>query len=108
MRTILFTLAAAAIAAAGTPKPASAQTFWTVPALVNAGEGLVVVTAPPALINAGEGLVVVTAPIGPTPVTVPVLTTARAVKVGPILRVSGCVWARERIPGRWMRFRVCG
>src|SRR6267142_6113038 len=56
----------------------------------------------------GFGLVIIGGPNRPTAVVVPVLTTARVVSVGPLTRVSGCYWARERVRDRWLRFRVCG
>ena len=95
MKKILLTLAAATAittaAAASAPIPASAQTSWTAPAVVDAGPGLVIIGGP----------------VTPTVVAVPVVTTARTVTVGPLLRVSGCYWSRERAPGGWLRFRVC-
>jgi hypothetical protein len=93
VKKILLTLAAAAAGAAMAPVPASAQMWWTAPVVVDAGTGLVIVGGP----------------FGPTVVAVPVVTTARPVTVGPLLRVSGCYWARERGPGPggWIRFRVC-
>jgi hypothetical protein len=96
MRKTLLSLAAvaaiSAIAVAGAPIPASAQDSWPGTAVVNAGSGLVIVGGP----------------VRPTAVVVPVLTTARVVSVGPLTRVSGCYWARERVRDRWLRFRVCG
>jgi hypothetical protein len=71
--------------------PASAQTWWMVPTPVNAGEGVMILATP----------------AGPYSAIVPLVTTARTVSVGPLVRVSGCVWARERVPGKWVRFRVC-
>jgi len=95
VKKILLTLAAAAAieiaAAASAPIPASAQTWWTAPAVVDAGGGLVIIGGASR----------------PTVVGVPVVTTARPVTVGPLLRVSGCYWSRERVPGGWLRFRVC-
>jgi len=96
MRKTLLSLAAVAainaVAVASAPVPASAQDWWLGTAVVNAGSGLVVVGGP------GRG----------TAVVVPVLTTARIVSAGPVTRVSGCYWARERVRDRWLRFRVCG
>ena len=90
MRKWVFAFAAATILAAGA-SPAVAQTWWTEPTVVSAGEGVAII--------AGAS--------GPRSAVVPLVTTARTVRVGPLLRVSGCTWARERIPGRWVRFRVC-
>jgi len=84
--------AASAVAVASVSIPASAQNSWPTTAVVNAGSGLVIVGGP------GRG----------TAVVVPVLTTARVVSAGPLIRVSGCYWARERVRDRWLRFRVCG
>jgi hypothetical protein len=96
MKKTLLTLAAAAaintIVVASLPIPASAQDSWPRTAVVNAGSGLVIIGGPNR----------------PTAVVVPVLTTARVVSVGPLTRVSGCYWARERVRDRWLRFRVCG
>ena len=96
MKQTLLSLAAAAaittIAVASAPIPALAQDSWPRTAVVNAGSGLVIVGAP------GR----------PTAVVVPLLTTARVVSAGPVTRVSGCTWARERVRDRWLRFRVCG
>ena len=96
MNRILPTLTVAAAAVAGAvsaPVPASAQTWWT----------------PRVVVNAGTGLLIVGEPFGPPViVAVPVLTTARPVTAGPVERVSGCYWARERNPGGgWIRYRVC-
>jgi hypothetical protein len=91
MKTWLFWLAAAMVATAVGAAPASAQTWWMTPTAVNAGEGVVIIAGP----------------AGPYSAVVPIITTARTVRVGPVVRVSGCTWARERIPGRWIRFKVC-
>jgi hypothetical protein len=92
----LFTVAAVVaintIAVVSVPVSASAQDSW----------------AGTAVVNAGSGLVIVGAPVRPTAVVVPLVTTARVVSVGPLTRVSGCYWARERVRDRWLRFRVCG
>ena len=97
MRKTLLSLAAVAainaIAVAGAPIPVSAQESWG---------------PRTAVVNAGSGLVIVGGQVRPTAVVVPVLTTARVVSVGPLTRVSGCYWARERVRDRWLRFRVCG
>lgn len=93
-KPLLILAAVAAIetaAAASASIPASAQTWWTAPSVVDAGWGLVIIGGATT----------------PTVVAVPVVTTARTVTVGPNLRVSGCYWARERVPGGWLRFRVC-
>jgi len=96
MRKTLLRLAAVAainaIAGGSASIPALAQDAWQRTAVVNAGSGLVIVG------GAGRG----------TAVVVPVLTTARVVSAGPLTRVSGCTWARERVRDRWLRFRVCG
>ena len=96
MKQTLLTLAAAAalntIAVASVPTPALAQDPWEQRAVVNAGSGLVIVGGP----------------VRSTAVVVPLLTTARVVSAGPLTRVSGCYWARERVHDRWLRFRVCG
>jgi hypothetical protein len=92
MKPWLFAPAAAVIALAMSAVPASAQTWWMTPTAVNAGEGVVILAGP----------------AGPYSAVVPIITTARTVRVGPVVRVSGCTWARERIPGRWIRFKVCG
>jgi hypothetical protein len=96
VKQTLLTVAAVAaisiIAVGNVPIPASAQDSWPRTAVVNAGSGLVIVGAP----------------VRPTAVVVPVLTTARVVSAGPVTRVSGCYWARERVLDRWLRFRVCG
>jgi len=96
MRKTLLSLAAAAainaIALASAPIPASAQ---------DSGPRT-------AVVNAGSGLVIVGGAVRGTAVVVPLLTTARIVSVGPLTRVSGCYWARERVRDRWLRFRVCG
>jgi hypothetical protein len=91
MKTWLSVLAAPVIAIAAGAAPASAQTWGMVPTAVNAGEGVVIIAGP----------------AGPYSAVVPIITTARTVRVGPVVRVSGCTWAKERIPGRWIRFKVC-
>jgi hypothetical protein len=100
MKRALLTLAAAIGTAgiASAPGPAWAQTWWTVPIVVDAGTGVLIVGG-----GVAPGVIV-----APTVVAVPVVTTARAVTVGPLLRVSGCYWARERVLGRRIKFRVCG
>jgi len=93
VKKILHTFAAAALIGTAGIASAPAQTWWP----------------PPVVVDAGSGLMFVDTPRGPTIVAIPLVTTARPVTVGPILRVSGCYWARERVaPGRWLRFRVCG
>jgi hypothetical protein len=90
--TRMFGLVAAAMAMGVlATDPASAQTWWMAPTPVNAGEGVMILATP----------------AGPYSAIVPLVTTARTVAVGPLVRVSGCVWARERVPGKWVRFRVC-
>jgi hypothetical protein len=81
----------AVLAAAGwLTQPAAAQTGEIPRAWVDAGESVIVLpTVPPKLL------------------VVPIRTPAKVVTAGPILRVSGCTWARERRPGGWIRFRVC-
>jgi hypothetical protein len=88
VKKLLLMLAAAAAIAANGPIPASAQTGR-------------------AVVDAGWGLAVIGGASMPTVVAVPVVTTARPVTVGPLLRASGCYWARERVPAGWLRFRVC-
>jgi hypothetical protein len=90
MKTLFVLVAASAIGSMGVA-PAAAQTWWMAPTPVNAGEGVMILATP----------------AGPYSAIVPLVTTARTVAVGPVVRVSGCTWARERIPGRWIRFRVC-
>ena len=90
-RTLLI-LAAAIVGAVAAPIPASAQTWWNEPVVV---------------VPAGTGLLIVSGPVPPTLVAVPIVTTARPVTAGPLLRVSGCYWARERGPKGWVRFRAC-
>jgi hypothetical protein len=87
----LLALAAAAAIEAAAPAGVSAQTWWT----------------PRAVVDAGAAAVIVRGPVTPTVVVAPVFTTAKIVTAGPVLRVSGCYWTRERVPGRWLRFRVC-
>jgi len=94
-KTLLTLVAATAIttiAVASVPIAASAQDWWGTTAVVNAGSGLVIIAGPATA----------------TAVVVPLVTTARPVSVGPLTRVSGCYWARERVRDRWLRFRVCG